>query len=1214
MSNTTWLSGKRKPLNRGGGLIAINQIEELDPHGLSTSNKRERASSVASEDIDLESHHSHESEHDEDVVQLDVRPGEIAPPPATESEKRRKAEILYAKHNQGRPPKKSKTAQEKQKEKDPPDFIATLPWPDHFVKLEKTFKALNTVYTFCTARKHLAPTYANMKKSVEGLLRRTLEIQEIAQMKALLPELVRFAYIAPELLKIHMEGAEQKPQSGKFGKKDKDNAENESFELPDMSRVDPDEQVLIFEFTDGEVKAEKGGGKFNSRRRKNKDGTHKEIIINAVYTPEAMTRMIEKRNVKFHSAVDELLVACNAQDLDPVSLLLTATEDHVPVKSSEIEGADKIVPLRERRADLDFYLRNPDNRPSIESVIAELKDEDFYKDQIVDGGHRIFSAREAKFGNVELSQGIMDALYATKGITSMYSHQAEAINHLINGSHVIVSTSTSSGKSLIYQVPALAAFERDIEATAMYIFPTKALAQDQKRALADLLSYCEHLSEVKIATFDGDTPKDDRNFIRDRANVIFTNPDMLHITVLPHEEEWRRFFENLKLVVVDELHMYNGLFGCHVAFIMRRLRRVCAAVGNHRVMFVSCSATVSNPAEHMEAIFGITGVKVVDVDGSPTGRKEYLVWNPPFIDPHQITQGRVSTIAETSRIVRFLMDRGIRVIVFCKVRKICEVVIKQIRTDLAIEGRSDMASRVRSYRSGYTAADRREIEAEMFNGHLLAIIATTALELGIDIGSLDAVVTVGFPYTLPGFRQQAGRAGRRNKDSLAMLVTDPWPLDQHYARNPDELFSKPDAQLSVDLENPIVLEGHLQCAAQEMPVKPEDDEVYFGAMMKEICKERLLPDEEGYYHAHPRMLPFPSRHVSIRNTEDETYVIVDTTNGRQKILEEIEWSRAVFEVFEGALFIHQGKTFITLEVNHTTRIAKLVQAQVDWMTKQRDYTDVDAVEAVRVREIKGSVNRAYYGPVRVTSVVYGYFKVDKRNNILDVVDLDTPPFVRDTNGVWVDVPRSCLEILTEKNLHIAGAIHAAEHALMGLTPLFVMSVAGDIRTECKVPEKEFLNKASKRKRPARLTIYDASGKSGGVCAKVFDHINRLLAMAADTIVNCKCIEGCPSCVASASCSQGNIVVSKLGALICLQSILGRHIDVDSIPVFPPMPQSMAETIEAQGPVKLSSTAVILTANGTPKPREELRQAQGFFDLDENDTPDLLAGRGGFLQD
>lgn len=317
------------------------------------------------------------------------------------------------------------------------------------------------------------------------------------------------------------------------------------------------------------------------------------------FTTESMTTLISKRNSKFSSAVHELLAACEVHDppQDAVELLLAATEENVPVRPEEDGDARKGV--GELRGDFEFYRKNPDARPSITRIIEEIKDGEEYRDQIVDGGHKIFESREANYGELEkdLSTTLWDALYATKSITQLYSHQAIAINHLDNNRSVIVSTSTSSGKSLIYQIPVLKALEEDSSSTALYIFPTKALAQDQKRALGEILSHWEDMEDVKIATFDGDTPREDRDYIRENVNVIFTNPDMLHITILPREESWRRFFRNLKFVVVDELHYYAGLFGCHVALIMRRLRRICSAVGNSSVLFISCSATISNPAE-----------------------------------------------------------------------------------------------------------------------------------------------------------------------------------------------------------------------------------------------------------------------------------------------------------------------------------------------------------------------------------------------------------------------------------------------------------------------------------------------------------------------------------------------------------------------------------------------------------------------------------------
>jgi DEAD/DEAH box helicase domain-containing protein len=338
-----------------------------------------------------------------------------------------------------------------------------------------------------------------------------------------------------------------------------------------------------------------------------------------------------------------------------------------------------------------------------------------------------------------------------------------------------------------------------------------------------------------------------------------------------------------------------------------------------------------------------------------------------------------------------------------------------------------------SYRSGYSPQDRRKIETDMFKGSLLGIVATSALELGIDIGSLDAVIMVGFPYSVSSLRQQAGRAGRRQKDSLAVLVGDPFPLDQHYMRNPEEVFSQPDAALSVDLMNDFVREGHLQCAAAEIPVHPEEDAPYFGADLGVLCKTRLESDGAGFYTARSELLPFPAKEVAIRGARQETYIYVDDSPGRRngpRVMEEVETDRAIFEAFEGAVFMHQGRSFLCKEISHDTRIARMVQSDVNYHTRPRDHTDTDAVETHRIRALRGSSSRAYYGHVRIETRVWGYFKVDRRANILDSVSVDCPPFVRDTKGLWLDVPLWIIDAMTAKTINAAAAIHAAEHALL----------------------------------------------------------------------------------------------------------------------------------------------------------------------------------------
>lgn len=561
---------------------------------------------------------------------------------------------------------------------------------------------------------------------------------------------------------------------------------------------------------------------------------------------------------------------------------------------------------------------------------------------------------------------------------------------------------------------------------------------------------------------------------------------------------------------------------------------------------------MANPEEHFQTIFGTGNVRLIDFDGSPSGRKEFLCWNTPFKDPGDPASGRGNAKFECARLFCSLMLRGVRIIAFCRVRAQCENLVNAIRQELEAIGRPECANLVMGYRGGYTAPDRRRIESEMFEGKLLGIVATTALELGIDIGTLDCVMSWGFPYTIANLRQQSGRAGRRNKDSLSVLVGDSFPTDQHYMQNPDELFTKPNSELQVDLENMLVREGHIQCAAYEMPIRAEQDAQYFGKDLPTICEERLLKDELGYFHCHDRFRPMPSKYVAIRDTEDDHFAIVDITNGRNVVLEELEASRATFTIYDGAIFLHQGNTYLVRDFLPDRLMAKVERVKVDWTTVQRDFTDIDPTETEAIRRIPGSLSQAYYGTIKIQANVFGFFKVDKKGRVLDAVQVDNPPVIRYSKGMWLDVPKIALEILEDRRLHIAAGIHAAEHALMSLLPTFVISQPEDVRTECKVALKEFAKKDSQRKRPARLTIYDAKGGShgSGISTKAFDHVDRLLRTALERVEGCGCERGCIECVASAQCRQANEVMSKAGCRVVLRSLLSMKIEVDELPMGP----------------------------------------------------------------
>lgn len=615
---------------------------------------------------------------------------------------------------------------------------------------------------------------------------------------------------------------------------------------------------------------------------------------------------------------------------------------------------------------------------------------------------------------------------------------------------------------------------------------------------------------------------------------------------------------------MDELHYYNGQLGSHVAFIMRRLRRICAAVGNRHVQFISCSATVANPEEHFKLIFGVSDVSLIDYDGSPSGRKEFLCWNTPYKEPGDPASGRGSAKFECARLFCALLLRGVRIIAFCRVRAQCEALTNAIKQELHELGRPECTNLVMGYRGGYTARDRRQIETEMFQGKLLGIVATTALELGIDIGSLDCVLTWGFPYTIANLRQQSGRAGRRTKDSLSILVGDSFPTDQHYMNNPDELFSKPNCELRVDLDDMLVREGHIQCAAYEMPIRQQEDMQFFGQDLPQICRERLVKDEAGFFHCHDRFRPNPAQYIAIRDAEDDHFAIIDITNGRNEVLEELEASRATFTIYDGAIFLHQGNTYLIRDFLPDQSMAKVERVNVEWTTMSRDYTDIDPVEIEAIRMISGSSCHAYYGGIKIQQNVFGFFKVDKKGRIIDAVQVDNPPVVRYSKGMWLDIPGQVLEVLQDLQLNAAAAIHAAEHVIMSLLPAFVISLPGDVRTECKVALKEFAKKETKRKRPARLTFYDAKGgaNGSGVSTKAFDHIDHLLERALKRVEECCCQQGCVECVASEVCKESNEVISKAGCLIILRSLVGVDIQQEG---FQPGPEEIYAGIDTIAP-------------------------------------------------
>ncbi|SJL04493.1 related to helicases [Armillaria ostoyae] len=923
-----------------------------------------------------------------------------------------------------RPAKKPKKSTKSQGSKNP-DLSE---WPHHFHLLFKVFKALNTVLAFVSSRRELATSFPVIRQSVENITKQPLELAQVAELKALLPEIITFSYV-PTL----PEDTTMLP-----GPSSQSAAESEG-------------DVLRLEFVD----SWNGGSKNNQG-----------LFIPSARSPTMTKKLIDKRNNRFIQAVEELLQAVSAEE-DAVILLQTAAKACIPVKPQQTAAlGDDLEPY--------FPVPEPKDRPSIQEVLADIMSQHWYKDQI--GTQMTFPAKDGHTDlelDEPLSPTIQVALKDSRNITSLYSHQVAAINAIGHGKNVIVST------------------KEDPEATAIFVYPTKALAQDQRGALEQLLCACPGLQHVKVSTYDGDTPQDKRKGIRETASVILTNFDMIHASILPQEDCWRRFFKNIKLFVVDELHYYTGLFG---------------------------TATISNPGSHMENVFGLdsSGVEVITEDGAPTGEKSFVVWQPSTIDPIN------DSFDEAWDSRNLVLQEN-------KFRRACEMAMKALRVMLGMSRRFDILQRVKSYRGGYSPEDRRDIERDAFSGQLLGIVATNALELGVDIGALDAVIMLGFPLNVSSLRQQTGRAGRRSRDSLAILVAEALPVDQYYVNHPEDLFDKNPDDLVIDLDSKLTLEAHLQCAANEMPVSLKD---------QQTMKAGEAPNN--------LFLTFPIlMHIALRGVQEDKYLIIDVTQERHTILEEMEMSRVLFEIYDGGVFIHQGRTYIVKELRHSAKTATLIQKDVDYITSPRDYTDVNAVQTLRIREIKGSPELAYYGNVEVKTLVFGYFVVMDRK--IKDVDLDNDPWEQETLGMWLDVPKQIPGWLNSKGIKPAAAIHAAEHAFLNK-----FALAQDVRTECKAEEKEVLiEKESKRKRPARLIFCDHVGQEmgSGVTAKAFDNVYDILHKAYETIVSCDCedFKGCTKCVQSPSCKEGNKVCSKSGALVILKALLGYEVDPASIP-------------------------------------------------------------------
>jgi DEAD/DEAH box helicase domain-containing protein len=716
----------------------------------------------------------------------------------------------------------------------------------------------------------------------------------------------------------------------------------------------------------------------------------------------------------------------------------------------------------------------------------------------------------------DLHPRVREAL-AAQGIEELYTHQAEAWEAAARGEHLIVTTGTASGKTLAFNLPVLDALAREPKQRALYLYPTKALAQDQLRSLGSF-----RLPRLRAAIYDGDTAADRRWQIRKWANLILSNPDMLHVGVLPHHDRWGDVLTNLRYVIVDEAHVYRGVFGSHVANVLRRLRRLARVYGAEP-QFLLASATIANPGELASALIGSEATVIGD-DGAPRAERTVALWNPPLTDEELGL--RASPLGEASRLMADLVSRGLRTLCFAKSRRAAELIHRFTAQRLGDD------SALSPYRAGYTPAQRREIERRLLEGELLGVSATNALELGIDIGLLDCVLSVGFPGTVASLRQQWGRAGRRGH-GLAVLVASEDALDQYFMREPETLLERRVEAAILDHANPRVLDGHVLAAAFEAPVDDADRELLGDAALERAAaRPELRKTKAGYVWAGR---DYPAARVPLRSTGPESFTIVDGSSGT--ILGIVEQERAYSTVHEGAIYLHLGESFRVQELDLDSRTAVVEPFTGEYYTQAKKETTTAIVEAERAGRRLGV--ELSFGRVVVTEQVVGYQKKSiQTQESLELVALTLPQTEFETEAIWF-VPEPWMLEGLEEMPRLLGSLHAAEHSLIALLPLWAMCDRWDIGGLST--NLHFQTGAP------TIFVYDGHAGGVGITERGYEAFEGWADDTAKLLAGCPCEHGCPSCVQSPKCGNLNEPLNKPGALSLLQRMLGQE-GVDSAPL------------------------------------------------------------------
>lgn len=720
-------------------------------------------------------------------------------------------------------------------------------------------------------------------------------------------------------------------------------------------------------------------------------------------------------------------------------------------------------------------------------------------------------ARHARFAELRppLPAPLGDALRRA-GVERLYTHQVDAIAEARAGKDVLVVTGTASGKSLAYQLPVLEDLCRDPEARALFLFPTKALEQDQLKALRQILPMG---AGIRAEILDGDTPAHRRAQLKaEPPHILISNPDLLHLSLLPHHAAWKAFWERLRFVVLDELHTYKGIFGSHIAHVLRRLHRVAAFYGS-RPRFVASSATISNPAEFARSLAG-RDFTLVDDDGSPAQGKRFLFVNPVG-----------SPYGEATDLLLACIQAGYKTIAFAKARKIAELI-----TMWAHQAAPQLASKLRAYRAGYRPEERRAIEQGLFHERLLGVVSTSALELGIDVGGLDACLLVGYPGSITSTWQRGGRVGRSGQEALIVLVALPDALDQYFMRHPEDFFARRPEAAVIDPGNRRILLDHLTAAAAELPLRPADEGIYGPDLPRRIAdlqaERRLVQSADGSeWYARCRN---PAREIGIRSV-GESFAIV---NPAGKTIGSVDGFRAVHECHPGAIYLHQGQQFEVTGLDLAQRKVQARPVEVDYYTQTSGEKETEILHCEETREVKKTVARL--GRLKVTERITGY---EKRRifgqDRIGSYSLDLPPHTFETQGLWFEVSeplRDYVKAAPPGGLHFMGGIHAIEHAMIGLFPLFALCDRGDVGGISHTFHPQV-------GRPA-IFIYDGYPDGIGLAERCYHVLDDLMTHTLRLLRDCPCEMGCPSCIHSPKCGSGNKPLDKAAAILILEGLLG----------------------------------------------------------------------------